>query len=365
MTARADTADYRQLFLADTPMMDVRAPVEFAAGAFPGTVSLPLMTDEERAKVGTCYKQAGQAAAIELGHALVSGDTKAERVAAWKSFAQSHPTGYLYCFRGGLRSRTVQQWLHEAGVDYPLVTGGYKAMRRFLIDELARSLERTGIVLIGGRTGVGKTRVIDRLSHAVDLEGAANHRGSAFGHLVEPQPSQVDFENRITIALMKLVAGGCSQVYLEDEGQLIGRLSLPEALRRQMAQASLAIVDEPLESRVQAVLEDYIEDLGARFYKHFGDSGPQHHRQRLQSDLLRIRKRLGGAMQQSLSVIMDDAFDAQEASGDTEGHRYWIRALLADYYDPMYDYQLSKREGRRLFTGTRDEVVEWVRARPI
>lgn len=70
-------------------------------------------------------------------------------------------------------------------------------------------------------------------------------------------------------------------------------------------------------------------------------------------------------MQQSLSVIMDDAFDAQEASGDTEGHRSWIRALLADYYDPMYDYQLSKREGRRLFTGTRDEVVEWVQARPI
>ncbi|MBY0410253.1 MAG: tRNA 2-selenouridine(34) synthase MnmH, partial [Burkholderiaceae bacterium] len=127
--------DYRHIFLNDVPMMDVRAPVEFGQGAFPGVANLPLMNDEERHKVGTCYKQNGQDAAIALGHRLVSGAPKQERIAAWAAFAQAHPHGVLYCFRGGLRSQTSQQWLHsEAGIDYPRVIGGYKAMRTFLLE---------------------------------------------------------------------------------------------------------------------------------------------------------------------------------------------------------------------------------------
>ena len=100
------------------------------------------MSDDERAQVGICYKQQGQEAAIELGHQLVSGELKAQRLAQWADFAEQHPQGYLYCFRGGLRSQTVQRWLREAGIDYPLVIGGYKAMRRFLLEELERSVAR-------------------------------------------------------------------------------------------------------------------------------------------------------------------------------------------------------------------------------
>ena len=132
MPQRPDTDDYRALFLGDAPMMDMRAPKEFTQGSFPCASSLPLMSDDERAQVGSCYKQRGQQAAIELGHQLVSGGLKAQRLAGWVDFARNHPDGYVYCFRGGLRSQTVQQWLREAGVDYPLIKGGYKAMRRFL-----------------------------------------------------------------------------------------------------------------------------------------------------------------------------------------------------------------------------------------
>ena len=103
MRERPDTADYRALFLADAPLADLRSPGEFAQGAFPGSLSLPLMTDGERAEVGTCYKRSGQQAAIELGHRLVCGQTRAERLARWADFARHHPDGYLYCFRGGLR----------------------------------------------------------------------------------------------------------------------------------------------------------------------------------------------------------------------------------------------------------------------
>jgi len=131
---RDNTEDFRQLFLQNVPLMDVRAPVEFAKGAFPQAVNLPLMNDSERQKVGTRYKQQGQAAAIALGHQLVRGKLKAARIDAWLAQVQAAPEGYLYCFRGGLRSQLVQQWLSEAGVQYPRVIGGYKAMRRFLID---------------------------------------------------------------------------------------------------------------------------------------------------------------------------------------------------------------------------------------
>ena len=148
--------DYRAIFLNDVPMMDVRAPVEFAKGAFPGVVNLPLMNDAERQAVGTCYKQQGQQAAIELGHRLVAGDLKAERIAAWAQFAQAHPDGLLYCFRGGLRSQIVQQWLEtEAGIVYPRVIGGYKAMRGFLIETLAHDVTHARFVVLGGLTGSG------------------------------------------------------------------------------------------------------------------------------------------------------------------------------------------------------------------
>ncbi|MCP4843006.1 MAG: tRNA 2-selenouridine(34) synthase MnmH, partial [Halieaceae bacterium] len=218
---RPDTDDYRALFLDNVPMIDLRAPVEFGKGAFPASLSLPLMSDDERAQVGICYKQEGQQAAIALGHRLVSGDTRARRLAQWREFACQHPSGYLYCWRGGLRSQTVQSWLKQEGIEYPRVKGGYKAMRRFLLEELERSIEQADFVLISGKTGTGKTRVIERLPRAVDLEGLANHRGSSFGQLPTPQPAQIDFENGLSIALMQLLARQQRTIFVEDEGRLI------------------------------------------------------------------------------------------------------------------------------------------------
>ena len=362
MTARPDTEDYRALFLADAPMMDMRAPLEFDKGAFPCATSLPLMTDEERAQVGTCYKRQGQEAAIKLGHQLVSGQIKAERLASWSGFARSHPDGYVYCFRGGLRSRTVQQWLREEGIDYPLIRGGYKAMRRFLIDELERSVDRAEFVLVSGKTGTGKTRVIWNTLRSVDLEGLANHRGSTFGQMPHPQPTQIDFENALSIALLKLLDTSSARIFLEDEGRLIGRLYLPEVLREKMALAPMAVVEQSLEQRVDVVLEDYIVDLGRRYQALYGAEGHQRHAEKLQADLARIRKRLGGERHQDISELMARAFVEQHRSGDICGHREWIGFLLEKYYDPMYEYQLGQRRGEVLFRGEREAVTRWAGA---
>ncbi|QFU77581.1 tRNA 2-selenouridine(34) synthase MnmH [Halioglobus maricola] len=359
MSQRPDTEDYRALFLTDAPMMDMRAPLEFDKGAFPNTLSLPLMTDVERAKVGTCYKRDGQDAAIALGHSLVSGEARAERLAAWCEFARANPDGYLYCFRGGLRSQTVRQWLRDEGIDYPLIRGGYKAMRRFLIDELERSVAAANIVLISGKTGTGKTRVVWALQNCIDLEGLANHRGSTFGQMPSPQPSQIDFENLLSIALLKLLDTAGPRVFLEDEGRLIGRLFVPEVLRDSMKNAPMVIVEQSLDERIDIVIEDYILDLGRRYRALHGDEGHKLHAEKLQDDLARIRKRLGGERHQRMSAVMADAFADQAESGDLGGHREWIGFLLAKYYDPMYEYQLEQRAGDVLFTGSRDEVVHW------
>ncbi|MEH6589253.1 MAG: tRNA 2-selenouridine(34) synthase MnmH [Halioglobus sp.] len=357
MAHRADSDDYRSLLLTDTPMMDMRAPTEFSHGAFPSAHSLPLMSDIERAKVGTCYKKQGQQAAIELGHQLVAGDERARRVEAWAKFARKYPEGYLYCFRGGLRSQTVQQWLRDEGIDYPLINGGYKAMRQFLLQELERSAASADIVLIAGKTGTGKTRVISQLSAAVDLEGLAHHRGSTFGQLLEPQPSQIDFENTLSIALMKLLAGDGKRLFLEDEGHLIGRCALPLVLSAQMKKAPMMVVEQSLAERIAVVIDDYVIDLGARFQAAYGEQGPEKHQTKLSEDLYKIRKRLGGARHQEVAAMLDDAFELQRQAGDVSGHEQWISALLSSYYDPMYEYQLAKRAGDALFTGTADEVV--------
>ncbi|MCW3147936.1 tRNA 2-selenouridine(34) synthase MnmH [Stutzerimonas stutzeri] len=357
---RGDTDNYRELFLNDVPMMDARAPVEFAKGAFPGVVNLPLMNDIERQKVGTCFKQHGQQAAIALGHQLVSGEIKAARLQAWSDFVRAHPNGYLYCFRGGLRSQIVQQWLHEAGIDYPRVVGGYKAMRHFLLETTEQAVEQCAFVLVGGMTGTGKTEVLAQLSNGLDLEGLANHRGSSFGKRATPQPSQIDFENALAIRLLKMRAAGIEQFVVEDEARLVGRCSIPLPLFQGMQQFPLVWLEDSLEGRIERILKDYVIDLCAEFIAEQGETGFAAFAERLQQSLVNISKRLGGERYQRLALLMDQALAEQARSGAVDLHRGWIEGLLGEYYDPMYAYQRESKAERIEFAGEQRAVVEYL-----
>ncbi|SFL86683.1 tRNA 2-selenouridine(34) synthase MnmH [Marinobacter zhejiangensis] len=358
--SRPNTDNYLQLFLNDIPLMDVRAPVEFAKGSFPQAINAPLMNDDERHRVGICYKEKGQPKAIELGHQLVSGDIKAERIAAWKRFALQNPDGYLFCFRGGLRSQLTQRWLQEAGLEYPLVSGGYKAMRRFLIDSLEQLTASASFRILSGKTGTGKTRVLARLPNPVDLEALANHRGSSFGRQVSPQPGQIDFENALAVAMLKASHHHKGPIYLEDESKLIGRCSLSDALRARMAEAELMILERPIEERIRIIREDYVEDMLAAYCERDGEeAGWSNFSDYLLSALHRIRKRLGGERYQQLHQLMESALQQQRTQDNLGGHDAWIQQLLVDYYDPMYDYQLSQKEGRIVVRGNPDELVAW------
>jgi tRNA 2-selenouridine synthase len=362
MPKRPDCADFRLLFLSDTPLIDTRAPVEFALGALPGAVNMPLMTDDERSQVGLCYKQQGQSAAIALGHALVQGDIKAERVKAWADFAAKHPEGYLYCFRGGLRSQISQQWLAEAGCDYPRIVGGYKAMRQFLLDTLQQAAHRP-VMIVSGQTGCAKTRLLNEQPNGIDLEGFANHRGSAFGKRLGGQPTQIDFENRLAVALLRHAETLSAQtILLEDESRLIGRLAVPEVLREAMLKAPLLVVEMSLEERVEHTYSNYILSNLAEWQARDGESeGFQHFAEELLANLAAVRKRLGGYRFTNLTVQMQDALSAHR-QGDPEAHKHWIRNLLKDYYDPMYAYQLGLKSERVVFRGSYAEVTDYLKA---
>jgi len=359
-----DITDYRDIFLNDRPMMDTRAPVEFAKGAFPGVVNLPLMTDDERQRVGTCYKQQGQQAAIVLGHELVSGAIKAGRIEQWARFAQANPDGYLYCFRGGLRSQIVQQWLKtEAGIEYPRVGGGYKAMRGFLLETVEQAVAECDFVLLGDMTGTGKTEVLGQLRNALDLEGHANHRGSSFGKRATVQPSNIDFENRLAVDLLKKRAGGVEQFVVEDESRMIGSCALPLPLHKGMQTFAMVWLEDTVEGRVERILRDYVVDLCAEFIAVFGETGYVLFGERLTQSLANIHKRLGGERFQRLQAILQDALAEQTHSGAVDLHRVWIEGLLREYYDPMYAFQRESKGARIEFVGEQAAVVEYLRER--
>ena len=365
-SSRLDSSTFEELFLRDRPLIDTRAPIEFERGSFPGAVNIPLMTDVEREQVGVRYKEQGEHAAVALGHELVSGHVKEDRIAAWIEQVKRNENAALFCFRGGLRSHTVQAWLASEGYHLPVVDGGYKALRTYLLNSLEECLSDTSLVVIGGRTGVAKTALLNQASDmlrlpVIDLEGLAHHRGSAFGKRAEPQPTQVNFENRIAIELLKLRNGGHQQVIMEDESRLIGRCALPLTLQEKLRAAPLVVLDASLEDRVHHSWENYILsnyreqvalcDSHEAAFSAFATS--------LRLSLANIQKRLGGARYQELSEVLGKALLAH-SQGDPEQHKQWITVLLRDYYDPMYDYQLKSKQRHVVFRGNFNEVLEFM-----
>lgn len=353
--------DYRSFFLNDTPLLDVRAPIEFNQGAFPFTKNAPLMNDQERTEIGICYKKAGQEEAIKLGHQLIQGDIKEQRIEQWADFIKQYPQGALYCFRGGMRSKISQQWIYEkTGIVYPRIKGGYKAMRRYLIDELEISSQRINPIILSGRTGIGKTIFLKKLKQQIDLEGLYHHRGSVFGKHVTPQPSQIDIENRLSIELIKHLQQNHYKIVLEDESSNIGSRRLPECLIKKMQQSPIILLEASIEQRVNITYQEYIVESLAEYKTFYGeDHGLKFWATQLLESIDKIQRRLGGVRHKELKELFNHAVQ-QQISGDIESHKEWIKVLLMNYYDPMYDYQLNKKKERLKFKGNEKEVFEYI-----
>lgn len=355
----SSTALYSNLLRDDIPLLDVRAPIEFSKGTFPSAHNIALLDDEQRRAVGTLYKRSGQEAAIALGHRLVSSAVKSTRLLAWSSWLKAHPDAWLYCFRGGLRSHMVQQWLAEAGITCPLVPGGYKAMRSFLLDIIDTAQDRHPFIIVAGPTGSAKTHLLNALESSLDLEGLAHHRGSAFGAQLGGQPTQINFENAMAVRLLKLQRYTGKSLFIEDESRAIGSLSVPHVLYTRMRSAAIALIEESTSFRTQTILNDYIRDNLQKFQ----DADPRHafanFSAYLLSALAKIQRRLGAERYTLIKGLMDEALRVQALDGSTAAHALWIERLLSDYYDPMYSYQLSKRMERVVFRGDSEGFRAW------
>ena len=307
-------------FLAnDGPVVDVRTPQEFSQGHIPGARNLPLFDDRERALVGTCYKQSGRQAAVQLGLELV-GPKLASLGEALCGLSKAGAPLRLHCWRGGMRSGSVA-WL-AGNLDLPvlLLDGGYKSYRRWV---LASFEQRWPLLVLGGRTGTGKTDLLLALREqgeaVVDLEGLAHHRGSSFGGLGLPeQPSTEHYENRLATALHNL--RDRSPIWLEAESAQVGRCRIPTGLWRQMGEARAIEIQRPLAERVQQLVAVY------------GSQGQAPLREATE----RIARRLGP--QRTATAL--DAIDRSDWGGAC--------LQMLDYYDRCYDHEMSRRDSQML-----------------
>ncbi len=351
----ANTLDMQTIFREDIPLIDVRAPVEFDAGAFSQASNLPILDDMQREQVGICYSASGPESATSLGHDLVSGEDRDIKIAAWLAFLREHPEALLYCFRGGQRSRIASEWLKAEGYDVPRVEGGYKALRRCLLSTIENL---PPLIIVAGKTGSGKTEFLQQFDRSIDLEGIANHRGSAFGRHISAQPTQLNFENELSIHFLKLAQH--PSTFIEDEGRMIGKVHLPPPLQEKMQTAPIALLEDSIATRAERIYQEYIELQWREYEAHFEGRATDEFSRYLIEAVDAIRKRLGNTAHSEVRGSVLAALKHQEQVGSLEGHREWIILLLADYYDPMYNYQLEKKSSRVKVTGSREVVTDWL-----
>ncbi len=252
------------------PLLDVRSPGEYQHGHIPGAISFPLFSDEERAAVGTIYKQVGNEAAVELGLRFVG--PKLESFVQHAKVVAPDRKLIVHCWRGGQRSGSMAWLFRQAGFEVDTLKGGYKSYRHFVLHELEST--HLKIVILGGSTGSGKTKILKALAEqgeqVIDLEGLANHKGSAFGFIGElPQPTVEQFENNLFETVLPLDTS--KRVWVENESHSIGRIFIPEGFWSKMREAPLVNILIPEAARMENLLCDYVltdrDDLEKAFQK--------------------------------------------------------------------------------------------------
>jgi tRNA 2-selenouridine synthase len=247
-------------------IIDARTPSEFALDHIPGAISAPVLDDAERAEVGTLYKQVSPFDAKKLGAALLAKNV-ARHV---ESLFRDHDKNWrplVYCWRGGKRSGAMAHILREIGWNAETLEGGYKAYRRWVVQQLEILPERFNFHVIHGPTGSGKSRLLGALrrsgAQVLDLEDLAAHRGSVLGDLPDrPQPSQKMFESRLLHELSSFHPE--KHVFVEGESKKIGELQVPEALMSRMRASPCVVLEASLETRVDLLLQEYRHFLADR-----------------------------------------------------------------------------------------------------
>jgi len=302
---------------ASISIIDVRSPGEYLTGHIPGAHNIPLFTDEERKKVGTLYKRSGRKESVRKGLEFTGPKMpdfidQAEKLAAKGKLL-------VHCWRGGMRSEAMAWLLETAGFSCELLSGGYKAYRKYIRENIYRGKK---IIVLGGLTGSGKTRLLMDMKKlgepVIDLEGLANHKGSAFGGIgQDDQPSTEQFENNLFREVDSIVQ---EYFWVEDESLRIGKVFIPEPFYKRMLESILIFIKVSEAYRHKILLDDY--------------SGED--RELLIQAIGRIQPRLGGqaAKLATEAVRSGDYLDAVK--------------ILLDYYDKTYMFSLGRKNQKNI-----------------
>lgn len=294
-------------------LVDVRSPAEYKNGHIPQAVSLPIFSDDERANIGTLFKQESKQTAFLKGLDIV-GPKLRKFVEIGYSISRGKPL-FIYCWRGGMRSASMATLLHSAGIKCYLLKGGYKAYRNFILSEL--SLPKNYVVL-GGKTGSGKTAILLELKkqnqQVLDLEAIAHHKGSAFGKIGElPQPSNEQFGNEIHAQLSTFNPD--YPIWLEDESRSIGQVMIPKEFYEVYRKAPLFVLEIPFEERLNHLTNVY------------GNSPVFE----IKSAFVKITKKIGGQNLKNALEFIDSGLIKEAA------------AIALNYYDKTYTYGLEHK----------------------
>jgi len=302
-------------------VLDVRSPKEYHHAHYPGALSVPLFSDEERKEVGTTYKQKSREQAIKIGLDYFGPKMRSVVSRVEKELSKrGSRSAIVHCWRGGMRSGAVAWLLDLYGFQVYRLDGGYKKFRNWALAQFEKPYQ---LQILGGYTGSGKTEILhefeSRHQAVVDLEGLAGHRGSAFGNLNNiPQPSTEQFENELALKLYHI-----SQRYenpltwVESESSRVGNVNVPFRFFNQMKVASRINIEVPFEKRLAFIIQSY---------GHYDID-------RMIAATRRIKKRLGGLnMQQTIAYLQEN--DLQNAF-----------SILLNYYDKAYDKSRKKFRG--------------------
>jgi tRNA 2-selenouridine synthase len=293
--------------------LDVRAPIEYEQGHIPNAINFPILNNEERKEVGTCYKQNGHEAAVILGYKLVGPHFHQLVKKAYKQFEKKEII--IHCYRGGLRSRIMANLLSTAGFQVHLLQGGYKKYRHWTLEKLEADYH---FKVLGGFTGSGKTTILKQFAaqniQVLDLENIANHRGSAFGNIGLPaQPTNEQFENLLAFELHQMNAG--IPIWIEDESSMIGRCKVPTKIHEAIRNNQLYFLEIDLDERVKNIINDY-----GHFDKEILIQATQ-----------KLHKRLGDLRtREAVQLLQENNFTD------------WAKTMLI-YYDKTYLFGVSKR----------------------
>ncbi|MBO6970442.1 MAG: tRNA 2-selenouridine(34) synthase MnmH [Prochlorococcus marinus CUG1431] len=302
------------------PLIDVRSPGEYYKGHLPNSINIPLFDNDERSIIGTIYKKEGRKKAVIEGLKFLEKkielllDNFFMSIDSYKTITKKNNNALyirIYCSRGGMRSQSIAWLLEKFKLNVVTLNGGYKIYRRWVLDSF---LKKLNIVVIGGKTGTGKTRLLSLLEknnyQTIDLEGLACHRGSTFGALgMKEQPSNEQFENMIS---EKLNSFRCSNyIFVEAESANIGKCKIPHEFFNQMKNSRRIEILRSESNRLDELIDTY------SVYK----------KDELQESVLRIKKRLGP---QRTKIALE--------SIQSEKWELVCRSVL-DYYDKCYEYE--------------------------